>query len=62
MYVVRYDGLDNPGGGIVLVLGKAESELKVVFFLTNIGVSVYAVNLAAESEEGEFAGSIIDFL
>ena len=33
MYVGRSDGLDNPGGDIVLVFGKSEAELKVVFFL-----------------------------
>ena len=32
MYVGRSDGLDDPVGDIVLVLGKAEAELKVVFF------------------------------
>ena len=30
--VGRYDGLDDPGGDIVLVLEKAEAELKVKFF------------------------------
>ena len=27
----------------------------------NIGVGVYAVNITAESEEGESAGSVIEF-
>ena len=32
------------------MLGKAEAELKVDFFLTNTGVYVYNVNLTAELE------------
>ena len=32
VYVVRSDGIDDPGGDIVLVLEKVESELKVKFF------------------------------
>ena len=57
----RAEVLNNSGGDISLVLGKAEVEMKVGFFLTNTGVHVYAVGLTDESEEGESAGSIIEF-
>ena len=56
------EGLNNPGGDIVLVLGKSEAEPKIDFFLTSTGVYVYAVNLAAESEKGESARSLIEFV
>ena len=42
----RAEFLDNHDVDIVLVLGKAEAELKVGFFLKNMGVCVYAINLA----------------
>ena len=32
VFAGRADALDNPGGNIVLVLGKLEAELKIIFF------------------------------
>ena len=32
MFVFIDEGIDNPGGGIVLTLGKAEAEMSVDFF------------------------------
>ena len=46
-FVVRSKGHNDPYDDILLVLGKAEAELKVAYFLTNMGVNVYAVDLTA---------------
>ena len=62
MFVGRAEGIGNPGGDIVIVLGKAEAELKIDFFLTNTGVDIYAVDLAAESEECDSSGYLIEFV
>ena len=61
-FVGRAEGINDPGDNIVLVLGKSEAEPKIDFFLTSTGVYVYAVNLAAESEKGESARSLIEFV
>ena len=45
-----------------MVLGITETELKIGFFLINMGVYVYTVILAAELEEGESSGSLIEFV
>ena len=37
VFSVRDEGLDNPSGDIILVLGKAETELKVKLFMKNTG-------------------------
>ena len=55
------EGIDDPGGNIVIVLGKAEAELKVNVFLTNTGVDVYAVDIADELREVDSTRSIIEF-
>ena len=44
------------------MLVNAEAELKVGFFLTNMGVDVYAVDLLSELKEGESIGSVIEFV
>ena len=58
MFADRSEGLNKPGGNIVLVLGKAEIELKV-FFLTNTGIYAYDVDITDKLEEGESARSLI---
>ena len=44
------------------MLGKAETELQVGFFMKNAGVGVHAVDPVDESEEGESAGYVIYFV
>ena len=58
----RAESLGNNGFDIVLVLRNTESELKVELFLMKTGVGVYAVDLAAELEEGDSTGSVIEFV
>ena len=56
-----YEGLDDPGGDIVLMLGKAVAELRVVIFLTNTREYVYAFDLTDELEEGEPTRYLVEF-